>query len=214
MLDFRGEDFLNAFKIDLLFILVFFIPIVGNAELVGGHERQRLSLIFLEQLNSYVNSHPVTINLEQFPVTLNDVPESQTAIALFEVLVEEGLLVKSMSASEIGQNNLLFTQTLSYERSANSEVKDFIVGQISVEQITRLTWLVDKTEPETTYEVHFTWRFKQPAPWVWAPVLSSNEGLNFLKTAMSTSKASSAQFIWQNDRWQLLNSPQFEPTGH
>ena len=200
---------LRVIQISLLFIYAVLIPNLANADVVGGHDRQRLSLLFLGSLSSYVRTNPITLNAKQFPARLINQEQNKAKIALFDVLVDERLLEKTVLSANIGKEQLLISQVITYQRPQGLEYVSITVGRIVVQQITQLNKLPDDELEQTQYGVVFLWRFEDPAPWVWAPALETNQDLNRFKRAMTQSQEASAIFVWKNNQWHLNQSPSF-----
>jgi hypothetical protein len=202
---------LQRFKNNLLLIYMLLIPILGNAELVGGHDRQRLLLIFTQTLTDYLQRHPITINASQFPVSVTNIPENAEKLALFDTLTEEGWLQKTSTVADVGNKNILFTRVFTYELNRSRQDQPIIVGYVQLEQVKYLELLTPNDSGDTRYRVGFTWLFHQPSPWIWAPALNTNSELTFIKLALKTPQTADMHLVWDADqkRWSLQQWPTF-----
>lgn len=198
---------MKKFSKNYLFLFfVFIFSNHGNAELVGGHDRQRLQLIFHSALENYFASRPMLVQVDHLPLVLEDSEQNSAIINLYQVLAEEGYLVAEASVSQTDENGLKVTRSIRYLRSTDKPAQPIQVAQISSEKIIA----VKQIQPPdlNRYQVRFSWRSAQLAPWVWANSLNANSLITMLKEANLQAKQGQAEFEWRDGAWQLLGRPQ------
>ncbi|WP_196157556.1 hypothetical protein [Reinekea sp. G2M2-21] len=168
-------------------------------------------MIFTETLTDYLQRHPITISASQFPVSVANIPENAEKLALFDTLTEEGWLQKTSTVADVGNKKVLFTRVFNYELNRSRQDQPIIVGYVQLEHVIYLELLTSNDSEDTRYRVGFTWLYHQPSPWIWAPALSANPELTFIKSALKVPQTADIHLVWEADqkRWSLQQWPTF-----
>jgi hypothetical protein len=191
---------MRFFKNYLFLLLVFLYSNCGNAELIGGHDRQRLNLIFSNLLTQSFQNSPISINTATFPVTLVNTEQNIPAIRLYNVLAEEGYLNKQLTVVETSGDRDSVTQGIQFELTREVSTDRIIVCDIVLSSIKSIEQI--PTEDDTVkYTVAFNWRTTNLAPWIWAPALATNKDIVKVKNSEESPSDGEATFLWQSDRW-------------
>jgi hypothetical protein len=186
------------FKIVLLSILIVLIASIANAALIGGHDRQRLSLLFLSDLQRHFSQTPVAINPDIFPLDQQESAQSET---LFNVLVEEGVLLRSRSAENVSNESVVMRRMFHYRVNPDASHGAFVLGYVEVQAITFFK-AIPGHQPEQ-YKVSFQWHFVHPAEWLWAPAFADNSRIQVLLDSINHPHIADAVFVWQDGHWQV-----------
>lgn len=194
---------MRFFKNIWLFSAVFLFSNAGNADVVGGHDRQRLAMLFFAELENYFISNPVTIKKSNFPVTVADISVQKPRIHLYDVLSEEGWLFRQTTVTAIDEDNAVATRAFKYELTEKAQADDIVLGRLNLITIQEMNRLERSEERETGYQVSFSWLLSDPAPWIWAPILSGSQLLSEYTDAINQPKRGSAFFFWQSGKWIL-----------
>lgn len=186
----------------LLLIVVFLYSTAANADVMGGYDRQRLSLLFTEKLHQYFDRHPLTVNLSALPVVLPADSDS-AARKLYDILAEEGWLHREVAMSQMQDNDGLAQQVLHYRRVKNRDESVIRMGQVDLLEIDEITDTLAKSNEPPSYQVSFQWQLIQPAPWLWAPTLSTVPYISALLNATREPARGQAVFTWRQQDWQI-----------
>lgn len=192
-------------KTILLLKLIFLLSMPVSAEIIGGYDRQRLMLHFQTTLTQYFEAHPVVVNLTGLPVELSDNSETN-ARYLYDVLVEEGFLQRETRVRQLGNDESLATRVFRYRLRENRETESIAIGVVNITGLSQWDARLEPEGDETWYDVTFYWQLEDPAPWLWAPTLQSNESLRSFINAINEPATGSAAFQWLDGRWQLRST--------
>ena len=187
-----------SLQIILLFSYVLFIPVLANADIVGGHDRQRLSLQFQNLLQLHFRAFPVQVDRSIFPLTLAVVD----ANPLFDVLVEEGGLTRHYRVGNVNAQRLQLTRVADYKINPLGDHSVFLLGQVQPIRIVSMD-LLSSEDGQETYQLTFLWRLQEAAPWIWAPALNRNQSIQQLREAVQLEQTAQAIIGWQTNGWQL-----------
>jgi hypothetical protein len=199
---------MRIFKNFLILLIVFIYSNIGNAELIGGHDRQRLNLLFSDLITQRLSQSPISISTTQFPLTLVSKIENQPMIDLYNVLVEEGYLASEKTIAEINDSQISATQAFRYTVS-KTDINDRISvcsvlfdGIISIERLA-------SEDSAVRYQVAYQWQARNLAPWLWAPKLINNADLAQIRRSETVPSQGEAILTWDVDNWALALKPLF-----
>lgn len=201
--------FLNKSKNFLFLIFCFIWSNSGNAELVSGHDRQRLALIFLHQLEVYFKNTPVQINTAQFPVEITKDSANENRFNLYQVLAEEGWLSVTAASRPVTADGdeVSYKQVFTFSIHPDRIDQHYIpAAQIKVSQITALKLTI--VDDITFYQVDFNWQSSELAPWFWAKSLEQLKLASILKDSLLIEQQAQAEFYWNATQWELTQAPQ------
>ena len=197
---------MKFFKNFLILFVVFLYANIGNAELIGGHDRQRLSMIFSNLISQRLTNSPISISTTQFPITLVSNLANQPTINLYDVLAEEGYLTGKNRITGINDNEDLATQAIQYTLNKTDSNNRIAVCTVLFNAITSIERM-HTDDDAVQYKVSFQWQARNLAPWIWAPSLVNHPDLVKVKRSEITPSQGEATIIWQVDRWVLTLSP-------
>lgn len=194
---------MRFFKIVLLLTYLFLCLSPANAEVVGGHDRQRLSQLFFASLQEFALSSPIRINQAAFPETL---AESDTErLMLYGVLVEEGLLKVRVFSGSLASEPEKVQRLAEFSLTKRAEEAGLLLGRVIPRQILTISPIeTDPLDPQR-YQVTFEWLFSEPEPWLWAPALDSNNDIQTFLRATQQVQIGTALFEAKRFDWQLLS---------
>jgi hypothetical protein len=197
---------MKIFKNFLILFIVFLYANVGNAELIGGHDRQRLNLIFSDLINQRLKNSPISISTAQFPITLVSNLANQPIISLYNVLAEEGYLTGKNMITGINDHQASATQAIQYTLNKTDTHNRIAVCTVLFDSITTIERM-HSDDDDVRYKVSFQWRAQNLAPWIWAPSLENNSDIAKVKRSETNPSHGEATMIWQVDRWILSLNP-------
>jgi len=201
----------NIFKNVLLLMLTCLFPMMGNAELIGGHDRQRLTLIYLDELSKYYQTFPIQLNIPELPIIVHqNSPNAEQMLPLMMVLVEEGWLESEQRVVNAADkdNEIRMTRAFEFQYKPGQAEKPITYGEIKVISIKKIKDIPSSASDEAKeVEVIFEWRLFESAEWLWASALNAVADIGYLKEATEHLKTGSAIFKWQRDQWQLTKAP-------
>ncbi len=194
------------FKNVLLLVAIFIALPPARAELIGGHEKQRLMLLLSEMLEEYYIQYPLKLHLPTLPITINPTEEFEGKLYLILItLNEEGLV----GARDIVVNDSIDGRFVSrrdkefYKKSTISDALSF--GRIADIKVSSLVY--SQTDDQFGVTVNFSWRLYDPVAWLWANRLNSIEEISYLRYAATHAQQGVANFLFLDTRWQLLEAP-------
>lgn len=186
-------------KIFLLLMYMFFISPFGNAELMGGHDRQRLLLIFQNALHEHFQKTPIAINAQIFPVRVVESSFYNDSYHIFNVLTEEGALTRKSRMENTSEKGVEMSRVIYFENPDGIAHPAFTLGVVDVQNITGLE---DKSENSVvSFRVEFVWQLDQPAEWIWAPDLNSDSRIQTLKLATGLQQTAHATLSFKHHNW-------------
>lgn len=203
-------------KTFLLLVFLFLLLPTASASTLGGHDRQRLALTFLSELQHHYLSAPLGARLDFLPVSFQeDSSAHQYLYPLLITLTEEGWLDHSMTALQVSTetNREVFTREHGFSWRDPQLQPKVLLGEVSVLQISSIRRSSPELDQTQQYQIEFQWRLANPEDWLWAPALDEFEFASFLRQAQSAPQTSTALFEWhESERWRLVESPILIPS--
>jgi hypothetical protein len=206
---------LKQTRIFLLLVVTFLYALPVYAEIIGGHERQRLTLMLVEMLRQYYQVQPLQLYLPELPVQVAvDDPDQSTLYVILKTLAEEHLIVEHKKDLETltQSGGKLFSVIMEYSAPKNNSVIDVRYGDLVVDEAISVQSIAHSHDGYTRVKIEFTWHLVSPAEWLWAPRLNSIDEIRYLKESTASKKTGHAVFVWQDDsgRWMLQSPPNIQ----
>lgn len=196
----------------LLLIVAFLFLSFAHADIIGGHSKQRLGLIFLGSLTNYYAEQPLSIYLRELPITVfEDTPNQSPLSPLLQVLAQEDLLSSEVSLQMITLDNSaqLQTRAITYFALDNGSSVRAELGEVTVLFLSEMeeVYTVPNLDIQQRYRVRFRWSLSNEAEWIWASELNSIETIRLLRAATINSQTGIADFEFGGNQWRLSNAP-------
>ncbi|WP_132701320.1 hypothetical protein [Reinekea marinisedimentorum] len=196
----------------MLPVVIFLCALSANAEMIGGHERQRLVLHLTELLHRHYEFNLLQLYLPELPVeVVTDSPDQRTLYALLTTLAEENIVVEQKKSAKqvIDSGRHLIAAVSEFSAPNNSSVERVAYGRVVIDSVDSMQTLKQEGSAETRVEIQFLWHLVSPAEWLWAPRLNSIPEIRYLRESTAASMKGSAIFIWQEQKaqWLLEASP-------
>ena len=174
--------------------------------------RQRLLFIAEEQLKSTLDDRPQRMMEFSFPVSIP--AENQSLTGQLNVLVEEGWLDRTQGVgsyeAKTGDRRVTRQGAInSYQ--ITSKGRQFYVTELGFEfarsQFVAMDAIemLEQVDGRWQARVHFSWRFKDVQPWLWAPPFDQLKHIRQLRRDDRPALSGTAILAWQNQGWRLIN---------
>lgn len=168
--------FRRSYRI-LLPVVIFLFALSAHAQIIGGHERQRLILQLTESLQRHYEQNPLKLYLPELPVEVAaDSPEQRALYSLLLTLAEEGLLVERKKASEqaLQSGRNLIAAVSEFSVPVNSTVPEVVYGTVVIDEVVSLQTLKQLSSGTARYRIEFLWHLVSPAEWLWGATVECN----------------------------------------
>jgi|TARA_B110000503_G_scaffold47572_1_gene77512 hypothetical protein len=182
----------------------------GSADIIGGHDRQRLTLFFLAKLGAYYQDYPLTLSLPTLPISLpSEQLDSAQWLALLTVLSEEGWLIREQRAQKRidSQERVLIDQVQIFSPSGASASLGLPLGRVRVMDIEAME-LLPQTDNRPAYTLRFGWQLDESAGWLWAPALDDLPDIRRLRLASRQRQSGTVTAQWYDMNWRFDTAPQ------
>ncbi|MDO7636256.1 MULTISPECIES: hypothetical protein [Reinekea] len=181
-----------------------------SADLVGGHDRQRLTLLFLAKLDAYYQDYPLTLSLPSLPISLpSEQLDSAQWLALLTVLSEEGWLTRKQKAQKRidNQERVLIGQVQIFSRPGASVRLALPLGMVRVIEIDTMQPL-PQNNSQPAYALRFAWQLDEAVDWLWAPALDGLSDIIRLRLASRQRQSGTVTAHWHDTDWRFDTPPQ------
>ncbi|MFT4675210.1 MAG: hypothetical protein ACI9RY_000181 [Reinekea sp.] len=182
----------------------------GSADLIGGHDRQRLTLMFLAKLDAYYQDYPLTLSLPDLPISLpSDDLDSGQWLALLTVLSEEGLLTREQRAQKRidSQERVLIGQVQIFTQPDASVNLSLPLGVVRVMEVEVMEPVL-QADNSPAYALRFAWQLDEPAHWLWSPALNDLPDIIRLRLASGRRQSGTVTAHWEDMNWRFDTPPQ------
>ena len=193
-----------------LYIALFWLAGAASADLIGGHDRQRLGLLFLAQLDAYYRDYPLTLRLPKLPISLpSEQLDSAQWLALLTVLSEGGWLTREQRAQKRidKRERVIIEQVQIFSKPGTSVGLSLPLGVVRVMEIAAME-PVSQSDNRPAYALRFTWRLDESADWLWAPALDKLPDVTRLRLASRQRQLGAVTAHWHDSKWRFVTPPQ------